>query len=501
MEEKKRPTYQLNPLIEAQKDFDIMETRLFYLGLQDINPHITQNDRFYDEEFPDTVIPPSELIKIFGHGQYIKEVDKAANRLIGRYIQIRFNDGFEYYTIFQHIKYREGKGLFIKFSEDMRPFILDIYKSYKKYGFTKVDMQQIFVLGSAYAMRLLELILKYRSTAKNGIIEREISVEDLRYKLSVPESAYKGRMGNFRQFVLDKPIEDINKNTQYVITYETVKKGRSVCGFKFFCNCNNVTKDDEYTETIDSQQTSEIKVFPALPEGQGEDEKIYIKLAHYGFSQKNIQRLLETCGGVDELARRLEYGEKRVKMDMEKGKKVASISGYLRMAIEENWLQTKKDEEAAKERELKSAKREKAIKFKIVEDTKPKRTIEEIEKEKPWLSGLASHVKKNNEQGQQQVKKTMENQLEKVGQTRLFEDEEPKENESIFDNEDEKKAFKSEFARVMQSDCSNEEKLDKILGMEGDDETGNLLKLLSLLIETSGTVNKYGHREIKLGNE
>lgn len=351
------PTFQLNPLIEAQKDFDVMETRLFYLGLQDVNPHLTENDKFFDEQFPDTVITPAELIKIFGHGQYIKEVDKATDRLIGRYISIRFADGFEKYTIFQHIKYKENKGLFIKFNEDMRPFILEIYENYKKYGFTKIDMKQIFILGSSYAMRLLELLLQYRGKAKNEIIEREISVDDLRYKLNVPESAYK-TMSNFRSRVLDLPIQDINKNTRYIITYETVKKGRSVSGFKFVCNCSGVIKDNEYLETIEANEIKEIQA----PKKESEEKKdkaeqqLLNKMVNYHFSLKLINMLMDTCGGVDELARRLEYGEKRVKEDREKGKVIKSISGYLRKAIEENWLGLKKDEEKAQERELDSAK-------------------------------------------------------------------------------------------------------------------------------------------------
>lgn len=351
-----KPTFQLNPLIEAQKDFDVMETRLFYLGLQDVNPHLTENDKFYDKQFPDTVITPSELIKIFGHGQYIKEVDKAANRLIGRYIHIRYEDGFDYYTIFQHIRYKENKGLFIKFNEDMRPFLLDIYKTYKKYGFTKIEMQQIFYLGSTYAMRLLELLLKYRSTAKNGIIEREISLKDLREKLNVPENAYKGKIGNFKSRVLDLPIEDINKNTRYFITYETVKKGRNVSGFKFFCNCNKVVSDNGYTATIESQQAPEIKDSPALIESNNNAEKLYKKLFEYGFSERVVNGFFERCGGVDEVAARLAYGEERAKQDKAKGKEIPSISGYLRTAIEDNWLQAKKNEEKAQERELEAVK-------------------------------------------------------------------------------------------------------------------------------------------------
>lgn len=346
-------TYQLNPLVEAQKGFSVMETRLFYLGLQDINPHVTEGDRFYDEQFPDTVISPSELTRLFGHSQYITEVDKATDGLIGKYISIKFENGFEKFTIFQHIKYIEGKGLFIKFNEDMRPFILDIYKSYKKYGFTKVEMQQIFVLGSAYAMRLLELLLQYRSTEKDGIIEQTFDVDYLRSRLDVPEGTYKGRISNFRRKVLDLPIKDINKNTQYFVDYEVIKKGRKICGFKFLCNCNNSLKDNEYKDTIDNQIDG--KKQENNNSGKIED-RLITKLVNYGFSLDTIEGFLEKCEGVDDLAARLEFGENKIKKDSSSGKKISSVSGYLRKAIEENWLGLKLKEEESQKRELESVK-------------------------------------------------------------------------------------------------------------------------------------------------
>ena len=304
---KNKETYQLNPLIEAQKGFDVMETRLFYLGLQNINPHVSDNDKFYDKEFPDTIITPAELTKIFGHTQYITEVDRAAKNLISRYLAIKFEDGFDYYAVFQHVKYRKGKGLYIKFNEDMRPFILDIYKGYKKYGFTKIEMQQIFVLGSAYAMRILELLLRYRRKAKNGIIEREISVDELRYKLNVPDTAYKGNMSNFRQRVLDSPINDINKNTKYNVSYKTKKSGRCVVGFVFTCNCNNAIKDDEYTTTIEAtmseeelleQETGQVKLIePETAPAQkrrgltDEQQEAFDRLVNRGISGNTAEKL------------------------------------------------------------------------------------------------------------------------------------------------------------------------------------------------------------------
>lgn len=353
---KKEMTYQLNPLLNAQKDFNVIETRLYYLGLKDINPHITEKDIYFDKEFPDTWISPMELKNIFGNGKYIQEIKKACEHLISVNLKINYEDGFEFYTVFRHIKYKEKKGLHIRFNEDMRDFLLDIYKSHGHYGFTKIEMQQIFVLSSAYAMRLLEVLLQYNGEKKKGIITRKIELDELRRRLNVPENSYK-RMSNFRKIVLDLPKKEIERKTPYKIEYKTIKYGRNVVAFEFTCDCNNVKDDNDYKETINGGEMPETKDSPALPAGQTEGEKTYIKLAHYGFSSKTVKALLEACSGdLSELAKRLEYGEERAKKDKEKGKEIGSISGYLRIAVEENWLGAKKNEEMAHQRELEAVK-------------------------------------------------------------------------------------------------------------------------------------------------
>lgn len=246
-------TYQLNPLVNAQKSYGVIETRLFYLGLQDINPHITENDVYFDEKFPNTFISCSKLKKIFGNSWYLPEIKKACRKLIKSSIEIEYEDGIDLYTVFQHIRYKENEGLYIKFNEDMRNFILDIYKGYKKYGFTKIEMQQIFILDSAYAMRLMELLLQYKGKNKAGIITRKIGINELRKRLDVPETAYK-TMCNFRKRVLDSPIEEIERKTKYKISYKTIKDGRTVTEIEFTCDCSNVIK---YTTTIDAPEPIE----------------------------------------------------------------------------------------------------------------------------------------------------------------------------------------------------------------------------------------------------
>lgn len=356
-------TYQLNPLVNAQKNFNVMETRLFYLGLQDINPHLTNKDKYFDEEFPDTLITPAQLKEIFGHGQYLKEVKKACRKLIGTSIEINYEDGFDLFTVFQHLKYKEKVGLHIKFNEDMRPFILDIYKGFKKYGFTKIEMQQIFVLESAYAMRILELMLQYNGKKKRGIIKRKVEIEELRKRLSVPAESYK-KMKDFRKNVLDLPIGEIEKKTKYTITYETIKEGRKIVAIEFSCNCNAVQADDRYTETIEVEEIEEkkeltyeeklekeeqTKLIPTIEE-QKEQAQLYKKMNdEYKIKLDTIGMLLDYhCGGdLKELKARLEYGEKKAIKDKPK-----KIGGYLIKAIKENWLGEQRQADEAQAREL-----------------------------------------------------------------------------------------------------------------------------------------------------
>lgn len=365
MSDKDLMTYQLNPLINAKKQFNVIETRIFYLGLKDINPHITEKDVYFDTEFPDTYITPSELKNIFGNGFYLPEIKKACRKMIGTSIEIEYEDGIDLYTVFQHIKYREGKGLFLKFNEDMRPFILDIYKSYKKYGFTKIEMQQIFVLDSAYAMRLLELLLQYNGKKDKGIIKREMTVDEIRHKLSVPENTYK-EMYNFRSRVLDLPIKEIERKTPYKIKYNTIKKGRKVVAFIFECDCNNIKKDDDYTETIEVESYEEkleeagqekLMDYPSIAE-QKENNELYKRMKGYGFRLDVIGILLQDyCGdNIEELKARFEYGERRVREDIKKKKlKDNKVAGYLRKAIEQNWLGQARAEEQAQARELEAS--------------------------------------------------------------------------------------------------------------------------------------------------
>ena len=94
--------------------------------------------------------------------------------------------------------------------------------------FTKYELQQISNLSSAYAVRLYELLIAWRSTGQTPIIE----LAEFRKKIGVLDDEYT-RMGNFKDRVLNLAIAQINEHTDIKVQYQQHKKGRNIYGFSF----------------------------------------------------------------------------------------------------------------------------------------------------------------------------------------------------------------------------------------------------------------------------
>ena len=94
--------------------------------------------------------------------------------------------------------------------------------------FTSYELEQVSNLTSAYAVRLYELLIAWRSTGKTPVIE----LSEFRAKMGVLDGEYT-RSDNFKKWVIEKPIEQINEHTDITVTYEQHKRGRTISGFSF----------------------------------------------------------------------------------------------------------------------------------------------------------------------------------------------------------------------------------------------------------------------------
>lgn len=94
--------------------------------------------------------------------------------------------------------------------------------------FTRYDIDQVSKLTSAYAVRLYELLICWRSAGKTPVIK----LEEFRKRLGVLENEYQ-RIDVLKKGVIDLSIKQINEHTDITASYEQHKTGRNITGFSF----------------------------------------------------------------------------------------------------------------------------------------------------------------------------------------------------------------------------------------------------------------------------
>ena len=132
----------------------------------------------------------------------------------------------QYRTRFvSHIGYLNGESSIEFVLTDMaRQHIYNITRN-----FTIYEIKNLSNLGK-YGIRLYELLAQWRSVGK---VEYEI--EEFRLKLGVDPFEYT-HISNFKRRVLDFAVAEINQHTDFNVTYEQIKRGRTITRFLFKFN-------------------------------------------------------------------------------------------------------------------------------------------------------------------------------------------------------------------------------------------------------------------------
>ena len=260
---KEAVVYQANPLIEGRRDFSLIETRLFYIGLrglQGLQKLTKDTDKFwnknYRDEFPVTIIPSSELVAMFGNRKYYSTLEDVCKKMAQKTVEVKNTDTgeFDIFPLFSRLSYKRNSGLTLEFNKYMRQWLLDLTNS----TFTKLPFDQVWALNSPYSVRLLELLIQYQNTKTH---ERTLTVEEIRTCLNVPSDTYQDRMDAFKRRIVDFPVKDINAKTAYKVEYEPVKNGRRIVAFKFKLHLPLEAKRRERLETIAKMPD----ILPSMP--------------------------------------------------------------------------------------------------------------------------------------------------------------------------------------------------------------------------------------------
>lgn len=216
-----------NVLIQASYTLDTVEQRLILLAIaeaRETGKGITENSLLE--------VHASSYINTFGvekHTAYTV-LKNASKSLFDRYVTYHDvnpktgRDRSFHCRWVDKIGYEQQSGVvFLRFTQDIAPLITRLEEH-----FTKYELQQVAHLTSSYAIRLYELIIQWRSASKTPILSLDI----FRNQMGVEQGQYK-TMSNFKKFVLDFAVQQINEHTDITIKYEQHKIGRTITGFSF----------------------------------------------------------------------------------------------------------------------------------------------------------------------------------------------------------------------------------------------------------------------------
>ena len=248
-----------NSLMQASYTLDMVEQRLILLAIakaRETGHGITENSLL--EVHANSYINNFHVEK---HTAYTVLKD-ASKSLFDRYVTYHDvnpktgKDRSFHCRWVDKIGYEPNSGIvFLRFTQDIVPLITRLEEN-----FTKYELQQVARLTSAYAIRLYELLIQWRSAGKTPIFDLQI----FRQQLGVEVNQYK-TMSNFKTYVLDFALKQVNEWTDITAQYEQHKTGRIISGFSFKFRQKKPKKSNLVTLT-DPQRLLFAKKLSELPE-------------------------------------------------------------------------------------------------------------------------------------------------------------------------------------------------------------------------------------------
>ena len=232
-----------NRILDLYKSMSLDEKRLLVL----LSP-IVRTTKI--KEGQSVFLSADEYAKECGisHTRAYEGLADASKKLVRRYFSYSTEDGKQ--TVANWIlrsTYDEG-GVDVYFTDEVLT-MLQVFDELNPY--TKYKKEIILKLKGDYAFEIYHI-----AKQNEGLGKTDVGLEQLKVNLDVPKSYHD--LSNLKKRVLDPSCEEITKNTDINLSYETVKRGRSVIAIRFIIENkkpkkNNTIKNNSKNENIPIQ--------------------------------------------------------------------------------------------------------------------------------------------------------------------------------------------------------------------------------------------------------
>ncbi|KZK09400.1 RepB family plasmid replication initiator protein [Lactococcus cremoris] len=249
----KRKVVEHNSLITSIAKMDKTPLKMFELAVSCINTEAPPKDHT-------VYLSKNELFSFFKvsdndkHSRFKQAVENMQKQAFFK-IKEKKEHGFEFENIvpIPYVKWADYHDeVTIRFSPEIMPYLINL-----KTNFTQYALLDLAELNSKYSIILYRwLSMNYNQyehySSKGGRREAQvesyrnpiISVKELR-ELTDTVHEYK-KFPDFSIWVLDKSFEEINAHTSFNVTYDKVKKGRSIDSIIFHITKKRRADDNTY---------------------------------------------------------------------------------------------------------------------------------------------------------------------------------------------------------------------------------------------------------------
>ena len=269
----KRKVVEHNSLITSIAKMDKTPLKMFELAVSCINTEAPPKDHT-------VYLSKTELFAFFKvsdndkHSRFKQAVENMQKQAFFK-IKEKKEHGFEFENIvpIPYVKWTDYHDeVTIRFSPEIMPYLINLKKN-----FTQHALSDISELNSKHSIILYRwLSMNYNQyehySNKGGRREEQveayrnpsISIRELREMTDIVNE-YK-LFADLEKWILKKPLEEINDHTSFTVTYDKVKKGRSIDSIVFHIEKKRTADDNSYK--LDDRAYQEDKARKAETEDQ-----------------------------------------------------------------------------------------------------------------------------------------------------------------------------------------------------------------------------------------
>lgn len=275
-------------IFNAEYQMTAKEQKVMLYLISNINPKVQTK---FESQTVALKNLESVLMNSKKNGSFYQEIKYFASRMVKKGIEFTTEIEIDgemlpgYINWFQSIVPTKTKGgevaLRFKFSEDLKPFLLELRE------YAQIDYLEILPLKSGFSIRLFQVFKAYRSrmAAHQKRSKLKYGLEELKSLLGVAGKYADYR--NFRLKVLEVISKEVNKQTSIGMKYTSVKEGRSVVGVEF-----------EFWD-----KATKNKALKSVSSSQG--DLLGVQLAAFNFSQIRAFENLVAYGVNDGIAQQI----------------------------------------------------------------------------------------------------------------------------------------------------------------------------------------------------